>query len=321
MTEDFDKSIMEYFKSDGAVTPTRNLCEAAIQQVIKKKEEDVMSKNSKFKISPKRFVAVFSCVFVLSFSVAMAASPDIRNTVSEFFQNIFTVEKQGDSYQIVEKSADQDIGTFNFGLGYADQYSADELATKIGFKPVTPVTIGKNSLTTKLLGISLKGKSSKLIPLSKDTAWLTKCFNENPAFSSLKEFDPRIDLTIIYSDGTNTTNLYMSKAANGTKSDPPETVSTFDYKSIKCSYLDCASPDGQTITEDSHSDSDRTKFISHTYSDPTKMPNGIKHIKFIIFDLDGIQYQVFSSRDDDNSGYNSMVQFTKDYIDAYMSQK
>lgn len=319
MNNDFNKNLSEFFKNEAAA-PTKNIGEAAILKFMQKKETLTKNRMLKPKTSSFRYVALITCIVSITIGGTIAASAEVRTSITQLVQNIFTLEKRGDTYAIVEKNADAVLDCRNYGGIPINQFSESELIDKIGFKPFMPEVINSNSQNQASVDICLTGKASDLMTLGKDKP--LQSIKDDSVFKILEKFNPLRYLTLSYSpDGqfpdTTQIILGMSKITTDSKKSKSKTlvpISDFDYKGVKCSYFDDISPDYQWT------------IIGYTaYQDNTKKPKGIVHIKHISFDLDGVNYRLSSHKfvngdvsHDDN--YNELVQFSRSYIDAYMSR-
>ena len=319
MNNDFNKNLSEFFKNEAAA-PTNNIGEAAILKFMQKKETLTKNRLPKPKTSSFRYVTLFTCIVAITIGGTIASSAEVRNSITQLVQNIFTLEKRGDTYAVVEKNADAVLDANNYGGIPINQFSESELIDKIGFKPFMPEVINSNSQNQASVDIRLTGKASDLMALGNSDTPL-QSIKDDSVFKSLEKFNPLRYLTLSYSpDGqfTDTTQIIlgMSKITDSKKSKSKTLVpiSDFVYKGVKCSYFDDIRPDYQW-----------TIIGYKAYQDATKKPKGIVHIKHISFDLDGVNYCLSSYKfvNSDVSyydNYNDLVQFAKGYIDAYMSK-
>lgn len=319
MNNDFNKNLSEFLRNEAAA-PSKNIGEAAILKFTQKEEAEAKSRLSKQKPSVLRYAALITCIVAITIGGTIAASAEVRNSITQLIQNIFTLEKQGDTYAVVEKNAEAVLGGFNFGGISIDQFSESELMDKLGFKPFIPEVINSYSQGPATLGITLKGKVSDLITLRNDPDKLSQSIKDDSVLKSLEKYNPSRFLTLSYSPNGQITDLTqitlgMSKITDSKKSKTLVPISTFDYKGVKCSYFDDIRPGYQ-----------QTSIGNYIYDDNTREPEGIVHIKHISFDLDGVNYCIstYQNMNDaasyDGDNYDELVQFSKGYIDAYLSK-
>ncbi len=310
MQEDFEKNITDVLTGMAAVNPSKDIGEAAIERSMKKKETGAGMKN---KIS-KGILAMSVCVFVMAFGGVMVFSEDARNNVSSMVQSIFTLEKQGTSYEVVQKDAAAEMDWWNLGGIPAEQFGKEELTDRLGFEPFAPEKTSSYSKIHASVGVHLLGPASELNALDRNE--VLQSIKDDTSFRSLEKYEASRFFTTLFSTGGKMTDdakmiLHMSKAANKDEGKTIEKIGEFSYKGVECTYIDDIRPDYQ-----------RTQEGGWTYDDNTKPPKGIIRLKHIAFDIDGVHYSAsyMKGLDLDKFDDKEVKQFVEEYIDAYRNK-
>ena len=312
MNDNFDEKLTEFLKSRAFVSPEKNITEAAIEEVRKVKRKEG-TKGMGFSV---RVAATAICFVVITFSGMIAFSEDVRSAASNIIQTIFALDKEGDSYKIVEKDPAEQMTILNVGGIPIKEFDRDQLVNLFGFEPFVPEKLSEYKKIGADACMKLLGKSSDLLQLSNDD--FMEMLKNYPKDERLKGFDTSTFFSMIFSkNGENSDNcsLFIHAAKplekpTGYDFLPEEKVSEFIYRGVKCELI-------AQVRTDYQSAHDR----QFSYDDVTKQPKGIVKVKNIHFALDGINYKAgYLSNDASDStafDYNETKKFVENFIDEY----
>ncbi len=316
MDDNFDKELSGFLKLRAAISPGKNITEAAIEEAARKQERKGVVKNMRFSV---RIAATAICSVVIAFTGIMAFSEDVRNTASNIVQTIFSLNKEGDSYKIVEKDSTKEMTILNFGGIHIDEFAKDQLINKLGFEPFVPEKLGEFKKIEAKIGMSLNGKSSDLLQLSNDD--LMEILRNYPNDERLQGFNSKTHFTMAFSKsgqlfGNYVLYIHMSKPIEKSFTDDStyeEKISQFSYKGVECRYTAQVSADHPKVFDG-----------QFAYTDITKQPKGIIKLKSIGFDMDGFRFQAgYVNEGGTDLGafdYEVTKKFVEDFIDEYKSK-
>lgn len=314
MNDNFDENLSNVLNSRAAINPEKSITEAAINEAAGKQERKVRS------IRPSvRMVAAAMCTIIIGFTGMMAFSEDIRNTASNIVQTIFSLDKDGDSYKIVERDPAEEMSTTNIGGIQIEELDRNEIIDKLGFEPFVPEELGEFKRLRADIGMSLNGKASDLMKLNSTE--LMQILRNYPNDKRLEGFNARTYFTMGFSKSGNysddyTLYLHMAKPLEKPLRDEStfeEKVCQFTYKGVEC----------QCIAQ-VRADFPREYDGQFTYYDNTKQPKGVIKHKRIYFELDGFRFQAgYIYKDASNLSafdYDITKKFVENFIDAYKSR-
>lgn len=317
MNDNFDKKLYGLLNSRANVSPEKNITEAAIVEASRKIERNGKVKNMRLSV---RIASIAVCSVVIAFTGMMAFSEDLRNDASNIIQTIFTLDKEGDSYKIVERNPAEEMTALNFGGIPIEEFDRNELIDKLGFEPLSLEKVGEYQKVSADLGMGLYGKSSDQMQLSNDD--LTTMLRNYPNDERFQRFIKQAYFSMMFSKSGGFSDDYtlfirMGKTLKKPFSDDStfvEKISQFTYKGVECSYNAKVSADYQRIFD--------RQFI---YDDKTKQPKGVIKSKHIEFDIDGLSFVAGYIKagviDLSAFDYDVTQKFVKDFIDAYKSMQ
>ncbi|KNY29889.1 hypothetical protein [Pseudobacteroides cellulosolvens] len=316
MNDNFDKELSGFLKLRAAISPEKNITEAAIEDAARKQERKGAVKNMRFSV---RIAVTAICSVVIAFTGMMAFSEDVRIAASNIVQTIFSLDKEGDSYKIVEKDSTEEMTILNFGGIHIEEFARDQLINKLGFEPFVPEKLGEFKKVEAEIGMSLNGKSSDLLQLSNSD--LMEMLRNYPNDERLQGFNSKTRFSMVFSksgqfSGDYVLFIHMAKPLEKPFRDDStfeEKISQFSYKGVECRYTAQVKADHPMVFDG-----------QFAYTDNTKQPKGIVKQKIIEFDMDGFHflagYVAKGGTDLDAFDYEVTKKFVEDFIDEYKSK-
>ncbi|MCX7708618.1 MAG: hypothetical protein N2484_02085 [Clostridia bacterium] len=298
---EFDAELKAALKLDTSIYITsRDLFEEAwmkMQQTHTK---------SGYKNPIRRIILLAACFLILSFGTAMAVSADVRDAAIKVYEKIkttFIVEREGDSYKIVEKTEEDTLRVVSFSSHSFTPSGAEFVKKKVGFNFYIPEKIG-NDFWYYNSGLLLAVYDVKLRDVLKLEDKFQVAAADDETLQELSGFKTERCIGVRYYDANaNYYILYIFSAKNKTGSDKESSwkeINKLNIEDIECTQYEYPYP----VYEN--------KIL--TYAD---RPIRVETKTAFVWEYEDKVYSLQGIRDAD---YSTVEKFVKGYIKEIKNQ-